>query len=134
MESAAHQLFSHFPEIVASAPAALGWRQAILDGEVVVLDAAGRPSFSRRNDGCGFGKPSPQVLRAVPASFYAFDILALDGQDTTALPYLEGGDLWLWRLRPRATSRPRTPLPVSSRRSRRSPRRRNMSAGVSIIA
>ena len=38
---------SHFSEIVAGVPAALGGRQAILDGEIVVLDAARRPSFSR---------------------------------------------------------------------------------------
>jgi bifunctional non-homologous end joining protein LigD len=51
-----------------------------------------RPGVPRSvacNDGCGFPKPSAQVLRAVPAAFYAFDILALDGQDTTALPSLD---------------------------------------------
>jgi bifunctional non-homologous end joining protein LigD len=78
-----------FPEIVAGVPAALGGRQAILDGEIVVLDAAGRPSFSRLQRRLRIPKPSPQVLRAVPAAFYAFDILALDGQDTTSLPYLD---------------------------------------------
>ncbi|WP_235189558.1 ATP-dependent DNA ligase [Williamsia sp. D3] len=80
---------SHFPEIVASVPAALGGRQAILDGEIVVLDAAGRPSFSRLQRRLRIPKPSPQVLRAMPATFYAFDILALDGQDTTSLTYVE---------------------------------------------
>ena len=80
---------SNFPEIVAGVPVALGGRQAILDGEIVVLDTAGRPSFTRLQRRLRIPKPSPQVLRAVPAAFYAFDILALDGQDTTALPYLE---------------------------------------------
>ncbi|MGK9274426.1 hypothetical protein KXR83_25850 [Williamsia muralis] len=80
---------SHFPEIVAGVPAAVGGRQAILDGEIVVLDADGRPSFNRLQRRLRIPKPSPQVLRAVPAAFYAFDILALDGQDTTSLPYLD---------------------------------------------
>ncbi|PZU04683.1 MAG: ATP-dependent DNA ligase [Gordonia sp. (in: high G+C Gram-positive bacteria)] len=80
---------THFPEIVAGVPAALGGRQTILDGEIVVLDSAGRPSFSRLQRRLRIPKPSAQVLRALPAVFYAFDILALDGQDTTSLPYLE---------------------------------------------
>ncbi|CAM3302085.1 ATP dependent DNA ligase-like protein [Williamsia muralis] len=80
---------SHFSEIVAGVPAALGGRQAILDGEIVVLDAARRPSFSRLQRRLRIPKPSPQVLRAVPAAFYPFDMLALDGRDTTALPYVE---------------------------------------------
>ena len=80
---------SHFPEIVAGVPAALGGRQAILDGEVVVLDREGRPSFSQLQRRLRLPRPNAQILRAIPASFYAFDILALDGQDTTPLPYLE---------------------------------------------
>ena len=80
---------SHFPEIVAGVPAALGDRQAILDGEVVVLDKAGRPSFSQLQRRLRLPKPNAQILRAIPATFYAFDILALDGQETTSLSYLE---------------------------------------------
>lgn len=80
---------SHFPELVASIPEALGGRSAILDGEVVVLDRAGRPSFSQLQRRLRLPKPNAQILRAIPATFYAFDILALDGQDTTSLPYLE---------------------------------------------
>jgi bifunctional non-homologous end joining protein LigD len=57
--------------------AALGRSAAVLDGEIVVLDAGGRPQFYdllRRH-----GRPL----------FYAFDCLSLDGRDLRALPLLE---------------------------------------------
>ncbi len=84
---------SHFPELTAGIPEALSGRRAILDGEVVVLDRAGRPSFSQLQRRLRLPKPNAQILRALPAMFYAFDIMALDDRDTTSLPYLERRDL-----------------------------------------
>jgi bifunctional non-homologous end joining protein LigD len=55
----------------------------------VVLDKAGRPSFSQLQRRLRLPTPNAQILRAIPATFYAFDILAIDGSDTTFLPYLE---------------------------------------------
>jgi bifunctional non-homologous end joining protein LigD len=54
--------------------------EAILAGEIVCLDAEGRPQFYellRRR-----GRHSPAV-------FYAFDLLGLDGQDLRARPLIE---------------------------------------------
>lgn len=49
-------------------------RSAVLDGEVVCLDADGRPRF---ND-LLFGRAAP--------SFVAFDLLAVNGRDLRRLP------------------------------------------------
>ena len=69
----------NFPEIVAAATG-LPARAALLDGEVVVLDERGRSSF--------------QLLQQLGASrrglaFFAFDLLAVDGEDLKPLPLEE---------------------------------------------
>ncbi|HEX7180723.1 MAG TPA: DNA ligase D [Thermoanaerobaculia bacterium] len=75
-----------FPEI-ARAVASLPY-DLILDGEAVVLDEAGRPSFqslqrrahrTRRID-------CEQAAVATPATLFAFDLLALEGFDLRPLP------------------------------------------------
>ena len=51
-----------------------------------------RPGVPRSvacNDGCGFPKPQRAGASGGAGGFFAFDILAHDGQDTTALTYLE---------------------------------------------
>ncbi len=76
-----------YPE-VAAAVAALPAREAILDGEVTVLDARGQPSFQRLQRRAGLSRPR-DVARAVaelPATYFAFDLLGLEGRDLRALP------------------------------------------------
>ncbi|ORM37249.1 hypothetical protein BFL43_04970 [Williamsia sp. 1135] len=80
---------SSYPELVAAIPDILDGRSAVLDGEIVALDPKGRPSFSRLQRRMHVQKPTGQLVAATPAQFYVFDILELDGQDTTRLPYLE---------------------------------------------
>jgi bifunctional non-homologous end joining protein LigD len=68
-----------FPEIAAAAER-LRVESALLDGEVVVLDARGVSSF--------------QLLQQLGASrrgltYFAFDLLELDGEDLTRLPLVE---------------------------------------------
>ena len=68
-----------FPEIAAAAMK-LTAKAVVLDGEVVVLDERGRSSF--------------QLLQQLGASrrglaYFAFDLLALDGEDLTPLPLEE---------------------------------------------
>lgn len=67
---------------IAQAVAKLPVKSAVLDGEVVALDAKGRSSF--------------QLLQApllkdqdVPLFFYAFDLLQLEGRDMKSLPLEE---------------------------------------------
>ena len=49
----------------------------VLDGELVVLDETGRPSFQELQQ------------HTAPAAYFCFDVLRLDGRDVTALPWHE---------------------------------------------
>src|SRR5262249_52255530 len=57
--------------------------ETVIDGEVVALDAEGRPSFNLlQNYGSG-----------VPLHYFAFDVLILKGRDLTGLPLIERREL-----------------------------------------
>jgi bifunctional non-homologous end joining protein LigD len=81
-----------YPELAPLAQA-VNAGSVILDGELVVLDPDGRPSFELMQ------RHETQV------AFYVFDVLQIDGTDTVALPYearralveqlLEPGPNWL---------------------------------------
>ena len=61
-------------------------RKAVLDGEIVALDEAGRPSFSlmqQRTGISGSGRRVKPANTAVPIAYYVFDLLYLDGYDLT---------------------------------------------------
>ncbi|MBB2945108.1 bifunctional non-homologous end joining protein LigD [Actinoplanes lutulentus] len=62
----------------------------LLDGEMVVLDAAGRPSFTALAERMHVrDKPRAARLAAsLPVTYMIFDLLFLDGMDQTGLPYL----------------------------------------------
>lgn len=79
-----------YPELTKSVPST-DVRRLLLDGEIVALDAAGRPSFERLQRRMHVSKPDrAQVLSGqFPVHFFAFDLLRLDGQDLTALPWSE---------------------------------------------
>jgi bifunctional non-homologous end joining protein LigD len=82
-----HDCAVSFPE-VERAVRALPLNQAILDGEVVALDAAGRPSFQRLQGRAKVTR-AIDVRRAVvdtPVTFFAFDLLAAEGFDLRQLP------------------------------------------------
>ena len=79
-----------FPELVR-ALASLPLDGVVLDGEVVVLDEEGRPSFSRLQRR-GKLTRSSDVERAtvsLPAVFFAFDLLGFEDFDLRSLPLLE---------------------------------------------
>ena len=89
-----------FPELRRIARS-LGATEAVLDGEVVVLDDEGRPSAERLRERKRAGSESVarRLSRDAPATLMLFDLLFCDGRDATALPYeerrslLEGLDL-----------------------------------------
>jgi DNA ligase D len=79
---------SRYPELGALGRALPGHR-AVVDGEIVVIDADGRPSFERLQSRINVSRDSDvrRVMREHPATYVVFDILRLDGRDllSTAL-------------------------------------------------
>src|SRR5438093_430801 len=82
-----HDIAETFPEI-ARALAALPYDDVILDGELVVPDDAGRPSFQRLQNRARVSRALDVRRAAVetPALLYAFDMLAFAGYDLRPLP------------------------------------------------
>jgi bifunctional non-homologous end joining protein LigD len=62
---------------------------ALVDGEIVVLERDGKPSFERLQQRFTVSKPSAQVLKAHPVLFIAFDLLWLDGESLVERPLEE---------------------------------------------
>ena len=65
---------------VPAACAALPCRSALIDGEIVALDAAGKPNFSTLQAALKDGGP---------LLYFAFDLLELDGEDLADRPLVE---------------------------------------------
>ena len=85
-----------FPEI-ANAVQKLPLDDIIIDGEVVVLDPGGKPSFSRLQRR-GRLSSAIDVRRAsveLPAVFFAFDLLAFEDFDLRGLPLVTRKELLL---------------------------------------
>ncbi len=87
---------SYFPDLTAP-PDWINARQAIVDGEVVALDADGNPSFSLLQDRTGIrgapgsarrsgGRPAPAEVAAIPLVYVVFDLLYLDGRSLLDVP------------------------------------------------
>ncbi len=77
-----------FPELREVA-AAVGADQVVLDGEIVVLDEGGRPSFSRLQHRLNLASAHDvkQAAGRHPISLVVFDLLHLNGRSLQALPY-----------------------------------------------
>lgn len=87
---------ARYPELEGIAEQ-LGDRSAVLDGEVVVLDAEGRPRFQLIQQRMGLTSAAAVEQRAkqTPVDFIIFDLLHLDGRCTRDLPYVERRELLL---------------------------------------
>jgi bifunctional non-homologous end joining protein LigD len=70
-----------FPEVV-TALRRLPCKEAVLDGEIAALDAAGRSSFQLLQ-AREMGTERPAIF------YYVFDLIQLDGRDLTGLPLLK---------------------------------------------
>jgi len=77
-----------YPEL-ASLPDALAARQAVIDGEIVALDAQGHSSFERLQERMHVRAPSENLVAQMPAVYFAFDLLYCDGYDLRDAPLLE---------------------------------------------
>ena len=79
-----------YPDVTAPL-SRLEVRDAVLDGEIVVTDASGRPDFGLLQNRINLSRPG-DVERATqtwPAQLMVFDVLELDGQSLLARPYTE---------------------------------------------
>lgn len=80
-------------EITAAYPELAGLAEqvpdAVLDGEIVALDATGRPSFTALAERMHVRDRAraAQLATSVPVTYMIFDLLALAGRDLTTLPY-----------------------------------------------
>jgi bifunctional non-homologous end joining protein LigD len=77
-----------YPEM-ASLPGALAAHEAILDGEMVALDAQGRGDFGRLQERMHVRAPGEHLAAQIPAVYFAFDLLYCDGYDLREAPLLE---------------------------------------------
>jgi bifunctional non-homologous end joining protein LigD len=79
-----------FPEVV-QALKALPFDRMVLDGELVALDHAGRPSFQRLQQRAQLRRSLDIRHAAVenPVTFYAFDLLGFEDFDLRPLPLAE---------------------------------------------
>jgi bifunctional non-homologous end joining protein LigD len=69
----------------------LGARSAVLDGEIVAFDAAGKPDFERLQSRIHLTGEAAihRSARDVPATYVLFDLLWLDGESLIDQPYAE---------------------------------------------
>jgi bifunctional non-homologous end joining protein LigD len=67
----------------------LGAHEVALDGEIVAFDAHGLPSFERLAKRMHLSSDAAirRAAHELPATYVIFDLLHLDGQRTTGLPY-----------------------------------------------
>ena len=78
-----------YPELAAALEKQWGDRDAVLDSEIVALDARGRPSFGRLQQRMGLSKPRDveAAQRAVKVDLMIFDVLELDGESLEKQEY-----------------------------------------------
>ncbi|SEG83595.1 bifunctional non-homologous end joining protein LigD [Nonomuraea solani] len=90
-----------YPELQLMAGAA-GGHAAVIDGEVVAFDETGRPSFEALQPRMHQRNPAvvAELVRTVPVTFMAFDILHLDDVSVVSRPYTERRELLESTLRP----------------------------------
>ncbi|MEE1735499.1 non-homologous end-joining DNA ligase [Streptomyces sp. BE147] len=80
-----------YPELAGLGGVLVG-RSAVLDGEIVALDEAGRSDFERLQARMGLaGAPAKaaRMARTVPAHLMLFDVMFLDGTGLTRAQYTE---------------------------------------------
>lgn len=105
-----------FPELQNLSSLAAGFESIILDGEVVAFGDDGLPKFNTLQHRMHVQDPTEAAKRSheVPITFAIFDLLGLNGQDTTGLP-LSGRRKLLedivedgshWRLTDQTTTEP----------------------------
>ncbi len=90
-----------YPELAALPRVLRG--DALVDGEIVALDDAGRPSFERMQQRMNLTRPREieRVAATVPVRLLLFDVLEIAGSSVTHLPYERRRELLERLVRPR---------------------------------
>ncbi len=85
-----HEVTGVFPEL-ARAVIGLPFRSVLLDGEAVILDESGRPSFQRLQRRSKRARPieAERAAAESPAVMFVFDLLEIEGFDLRPLPLVE---------------------------------------------
>lgn len=80
-----------YPEIAARLRESVGYESAILDGEIVALNAKSVPDFGLLQQRMGLTKPAEveRAMREVPVQFLLFDLLERDGTSLVGETYDE---------------------------------------------
>ncbi|MEV6431685.1 hypothetical protein [Nocardia sp. NPDC051463] len=76
------------PELAAAPAESVRGRSLILDGEAIAQTASGAPSFGLLQHRLNGIRQTAQLTASVPVQFYGFDVLHIDDEDVTTLPYL----------------------------------------------
>jgi bifunctional non-homologous end joining protein LigD len=90
---------AQYPEI-AHLPQFLSASEAILDGEIVVLDEQGRGDFERMQQRMNVRAPSAQLMSRFPVTYYIFDLLYANGYDLRRASLSDRKELLRRLLRP----------------------------------
>jgi bifunctional non-homologous end joining protein LigD len=79
---------TRYPELAPLAGAVTA-REAILDGEIVALDARGHSNFELLQERMHVRAPSENLIGQVPVVYYVFDLPYCSGYDLRGAPLLE---------------------------------------------
>jgi bifunctional non-homologous end joining protein LigD len=82
------EITKRYPEL-AGLCKALAAREAILDGEIVALDARGHSDFELLQERMHVRAPSEKLVAQIPVVYFAFDLLYCDGYDLRGAPLLQ---------------------------------------------
>jgi DNA ligase D-like protein (predicted ligase)/DNA ligase D-like protein (predicted polymerase)/DNA ligase D-like protein (predicted 3'-phosphoesterase) len=80
---------AQYPEVAADLAVRLAAVNGLVDGEIVALDAQGRPSFERLQNRSATPVPGASLLASTPVEYVAFDLLWLDGSSLMDRPLEE---------------------------------------------
>ena len=80
-----------YPELVRALPGAVSADSAVLDGEIVAIDAGGRPNFGLLQTRLGLTdrRQIEAAEASAPVHFLAFDLLELGGESLLDLAYTD---------------------------------------------
>ena len=85
---AGNEVTHQYPEL-AILPQHVFVKEALLDGEIVVLDEQGRSEFERMQQRMNVQRPSPDLLSRYPVTYFLFDLIYCDGYDLREVSLLD---------------------------------------------